>query len=174
MRRLLTLAVLSGGVLCAQSSDNILVQLLQEVQKLRADVAVMGLTAQRSQLVLYRLQLQQQAVARVQMRADQVAQRVQQNERLRADGQTSIRQMETRLETERDPQQRRMLEMQLQSMRPAVERAMAGDPKLQADEADAQRALRDEQLKLQELQNKLDEMEKTLERLVPPQRMQGQ
>lgn len=175
MVRKLFLLLFSATSVFAQSTDAWLELLVMEVRQMRADLATMALTTQRVQLVLYRLQLQQEVVRRAQQRSEIAAARVASLDRARNQGQDELKQLETRLGTETDPLRKRQMEMQLEMVKRQMQRGPQEESQMRAEQADAERDLRAEQARAQELQQKLDEMEKTLERLTaPPQRPPGQ
>src|SRR6266850_5103112 len=70
--RLISLALIGSAAFGqALSVDSVMQSLLAEVRLLRQDLQAVTVTAQRVQIVLYRLQVQESAIARATQRYDQ-------------------------------------------------------------------------------------------------------
>lgn len=144
------LAFLAPSTAFAQSTDSQTLQaLLQEIRQIRNDLYGMTLVAQRVQILLYRIQLQEDAARRTALRYDQKA-------------------AEERLSSLQNPNERAPHEEVAREMKRRAEMWSAEESSYRAAEAAAGSDLRNEQLKLLELQQRLDRLEQQLENYPRP------
>lgn len=164
MRRMVIfLCVLAALPVAAQdkSADSqTLRELLQEVRLLRRDLQTTTVAAQRVQIALYRLQLQDAAVARASRVADDAREHL-----------GSITEQRKQLEAQKrrleeiqnpDPMQRREIEEATPQFKMALDRLDKEQEQWQAKSSDADAQLRVEQGKLDRLHGVLDELEEAL------------
>jgi hypothetical protein len=137
--------------------------LLAEVHQLRMDLQSTTVTAQRVQILLYRVQLQQTTVNRASTHADEVHGKLagaqQSRERV---GQDLQRIQEAINNPATDQNTVKQLQSRLVEMKKSVEMWQSEEQQWQAREIEAQSQLRNEQGKLSELQDTLDKLDKLL------------
>jgi len=117
--------------------------LLEEVRQLRRDLQTATSAAQRVQIALYRLQLQDAAVARA--------------TRL-------VEESHSKLTDLADARDRDQLEQRLADLKRDLERIARDEQQWRAKASQAEQQLRDEQIKLDSLHSLLDQLDQALER----------
>ena len=170
MRRIVSLLFLTSAALVAQSNDSQTLQaILQEVRQLRNDLAGTTVVAQRVQILLYRLQLQGDAVKNAAQRHDQTVTRVNDAERARLDAANGLRTVEERLASlGGNDSQRPVIEAQVIEMKRRVEMWSHDESDRRVVEIAAASDLKREQATLADLQQRLDELERQLQRCAVP------
>lgn len=139
--------------------------LLNEVHQLRLDLQATTVTAQRVQILLYRVQLQQAATARAASRADDAHSRLADAQKQTAAAAAAIRSLQDQAARNVDPKIARDLEAMLAEQKKRLEAWQPDEQQWQAREIDAQSQLRVEQAKLGELQDTLDRLDKALAKM---------
>jgi chromosome segregation ATPase len=137
--------------------------LLAEVRQLRHDLQTTTISAQRAQILLYRLQAQEAVVARVSKRLDDargtLAQLQTDHKHVAAD----IKRFEEFVSnTENSPTERKQTEDILPQLKTRLESLENQEQLEQTKEAEAQEQQRLEQAKLESLQEELERLEKTM------------
>jgi len=170
MRRIASLLLLTSAALVAQSNDSQTLQaILQEVRPLRKDLAGTTVVAQRVQILLYRLQLQGDAVKNAAQRHDQTVAKVNDAERARLDAANGLRTAEERLASlGGNDSQRPVIEAQVSEMKRRVEMWSHDESDRRAVEIAADSDLKREQVTLADLQQRLDELERQLQSYAAP------
>lgn len=164
MRRMVSLLVLASAALAAQTSDSQTLQaILEELRQLRQELAGTTMAAQRVQIVLYRLQIQRDAVKSTEQRHDQAAARVNDAERARLEAANGLKSAEDKLASVADDSQRPPAEAQVHEMKRRVEMWTRDEADRRAVEIAADSELKREQAILADLQQKLDELERQLQ-----------
>jgi chromosome segregation ATPase len=138
-------------------------QLLNEVRLLRHDLAVTTLAVQRTQILLYRLQIADAAMTRATQRADESRTRlaaVQQRHKNRAD---QIQTLEARLNLPPDPSLKESLPDIIAQFKSEMESWAPDEQDAQTRQIDAETQLRTEQAKRDALEAALDKLDKQLE-----------
>jgi len=137
--------------------------LLGEVRQLRKDLQTTTVASQRVQILLYRMQLQQSAVARTQRRLDDVDGKL-------AEAHAGVRRFtseteraETGLNDSQNLASRREVEAMLVRLKAELESQKAAEQELETKEAEAVQQLRSEEAKLVALQDQFDQLDKILE-----------
>jgi len=136
--------------------------LLAEVHQLRLDLQATTVTAQRVQILLYRVQLQQAATARAGARADEAHGKLADAEKQHARVAGDLQQMQDWTNSATDPEKAKVFRAQAADLKRQVEMWSADEQTWQAKDAEAQSLLRVEQAKLDELQDTLDRLDKAL------------
>ena len=138
--------------------------LLSEVRQLKRELQTQSVTTQRTQILFFRLQTQQAAVARASERADNARAKL-------ADTQTTRKKLETeaqgvgdRLEHTDNAAERKDLEGMSQYYKRRLEELGEVQQQEQAKQAEAEDLLRLEESKLNELQTRLDELDRALQK----------
>jgi hypothetical protein len=163
--------LLSAATVFAQAAPSDTLQaLLAEVHQLRLDLQSTTVTAQRVQILLYRVQLQQATVTRATARADDAHGKVEDAKRTQArvtQGLQQLQDQETRLTN--DPTApadvSKQIHRQLLEAKQSLEIWQNDEQQWQAKEIEAQSQLRAEQARLNELQDTLDRLDKALANL---------
>jgi chromosome segregation ATPase len=136
--------------------------LLAEVHQLRLDLQATTVTAQRVQILLYRVQLQQATTARAAARADEAHAKLADAQKHHARDAADLQQMQDWTNTATDPEKAKVFRAQAADLKRQVESWSADEQQWQAKDAEAQSQLRAEQARLDELQDTLDRLDKAL------------
>ena len=164
MRQLAYLFLMVSISALAQTSDSQTLQaILQELRQLRQDLQGTTVVAQRVQILLYRLQLQDDAIKKAVQRHDQIVAKVKDAERARIDATNGLKTAEEKLATLRDQNQRPAVEAEVGEMKRRVDMWFQDESGLRAAEIAADSDLKAEQAKLADLQQRLDQLERQLE-----------
>ena len=139
--------------------------LLAEVHQLRLDLQATTVTAQRVQILLYRVQLQQSTTAKAATRADEVHAKLLDAQKQHSRAAADLQQMQDWASTSADPQKIKIYQAQATDDKRQVEMWSAEEQQWQGKDAEAQSQLRAEQAKLEGLQNTLDQLDKALANL---------
>ncbi len=146
------------------SSDSQTLQaLLAEVHQLRQELRTTTVAAQRVQILLYRLQIQEAAVERAQRRVDEARSALSQTQtevRMMAAG---IKQTEDKISSAQNPVERKQQEDLLVQFKAGLQSQESSAQQSQARESIAEQDLRTEQTKLNALQDQLDRLDKSLD-----------
>jgi chromosome segregation ATPase len=153
------------GGLTAQQPD-VLVSLLSEVKGLRAAMEQMASAGPRIQLALGRLQLQEQRVATLVRRLDDVRSQLREVEGAAQETARQIAQLEESLRESHPAPMVRELEGQLAAMKAQNGAATAAYQRLTVDEAAVAAEVATEQGRWTEINQRLEELERALTR--PP------
>jgi DNA repair exonuclease SbcCD ATPase subunit len=138
--------------------------LLSEVRQLRQDLQATTIASQRAQILIYRLQGQEAAVARASQRLDEVRDKLDRIQAERKHLAAEVKQDEDFIaNSENPPAQQKVLEDRLSQLKSELESAEDSEQQEQAQEIDAEQHLRAEEAKLSDLQDQLDRLDKALE-----------
>jgi chromosome segregation ATPase len=148
----------------APGDSQTLQALLSEVRQLRQDLQTTTVAAQRAQILIYRLQGQEAAVARASQRLDEVRDKLARVQDERRHLATDVKQHEDFISnTENPPAQRKVLEDRLPQLKSELESRGNLEQQQLTQEIDAEQHLRAEEVKLSDLQDQLDRLDKALE-----------
>lgn len=147
----------------APTDSQTLQALLLEVRQLRQDLQTTTIAAQRTQILLYRLQGQEAAVARASQRLEEVREMLAGAQAERKHLAAEIKQHEEIIGKENSPEQRKLLEDRLPEEKARLESFESQEQQEQAKELDAEQQLRTEESKLSNLHDQLERLDKTLE-----------
>jgi DNA repair exonuclease SbcCD ATPase subunit len=149
----------------ATSTDSQTLQaLLAEVRQLRKELRTTTLAAQRVQILLYRLQIQEAAVGRAERRVDEARSALSQTQtevKMMASG---IKQIEDKVSNAQNPVERKRQEDLLAKFKAELESQEDSEQQLQMKVSEAELELKTEQSKRTALQDELDSLDKFLER----------
>jgi len=152
------------------SESQTLQALLFEVRQLRQDLQTMTIAVQRAQILLYRSQGQEAAVARASQRLDGARERLAaiQDQRgaptQREPWAADIKRQEDFLSnTENPPAQRKEIEDGLPPQKTRLESLKNEEQQRQTQEIEAEQQLRAEEVRLSDLRDQLDRLDKALE-----------
>jgi hypothetical protein len=138
--------------------------LLTEVRQLRQDLRTTTVAAQRSQILMYRLQGQEAAVLRASHRLDEAREMLARTREDRKLVAGNIKQNEEfASNSENSPTQRKSVENSLAEFKERLESLESDEQQRQSREIEAEQQLRTEEARLSDLRNQLDRLDKTLE-----------
>ncbi len=138
--------------------------LLSEVRQLRQDLQTTTIAGQRAQILIYRLQGQEAAVARASQRLDEARDKLARIEEQRQQVVTAIKRTEGLISnTDNPPTQRKELEDSLAQFKTRLESLENQEQQPQTREIEAQQQLRAEEVRLSDLRDQLDRLDKALE-----------
>jgi len=138
--------------------------LLSEVRQLRQDLQTTTIAAQRAQILIYRLQGQEAAVARASQRLDEAREKLARIQDERKHVATDVKQQEDFISnTENPPTQRKEVEGVLPRLKTRLESLENEEQQRQAREIEAEQQLRAEEVRLSDLRDQLDRLDKALE-----------
>ena len=161
-----------GCLLCATTclgqsapGDSQLLQaLLSEVRQLRQELRTTTIAAQRSQILICRLQGQEESVARASQRLDEIREKLARTQDERKHLAADVKQTEDLVNnTDNTTAQRKAFENRLAEVKTRLESSESDKQKDQSQEIDAEQQLREEETKLTDLRDQLDRLDKTLE-----------
>jgi hypothetical protein len=149
----------------SSSTDSQTLQaLLAEVRQLRHDLQTTTIAAQRAQILLHRLQGQEDSTARASRRVEDARGRLAETQSSRQKLVTDIKQHEEFIgNAENPPRERKEVEDVLPRLKERLQSMENEEQQRQTREIEAEDQLRAERAKLSELQNQLDQLEKVLE-----------
>ena len=136
--------------------------ILAEIHQLRQDLQSTTVTAQRVQILLYRVQLQQGATSRALTRADEIHSKLASAEEARARNAKDVEAIQECVNTATEPSKVKECQEALVEKKRSLEIWQIDEQQLQAKDAEAQSQLRAEQAKLDQLQETLDRLDKAL------------
>jgi len=165
---LLLLAGLLFATTCfgqsAPGDSQTLQALLSEVRQLRQELRTTTIAAQRSQILIYRLQGQEASAARASQRLDEAREKLARTQDERRHVAADVKQTEDFVNNADNPTaQRKALENRLSELKTRLESSESNEQKDQSQEIDAEQQLRAEETKLGDLRDQLDRLDKTLE-----------
>ncbi len=138
--------------------------LLSEVRQLRQDLQTTIIAAQRAQILLYRLQGQEAAVARASERLDEAREMLTGAQSERKHQAAEVKQHEDFISnTENSSAQRKEFENRLPEDKARLESFENLEQQQQARETEAEQQLRAEEAKFSDLRDKLDRLDKALD-----------
>lgn len=145
----------------AQTTDSqTLRAILDEIRQLRHDLQTTSVASQRVQIALYRVQLQDAAVARARRAVEDAHQQLAKATDERQHRSAQIRQIEDNPPQNAD--ERRQMEEVDKQFKLELERLSTQEQEAQARSSDAESQLRSEQNKLDSLHDVLDQLDQAL------------
>src|SRR5207253_319672 len=138
--------------------------LLSEVRQLRQDLQTTTIAGQRAQILIYRLQGQEAAVARASQRLEEAREKLAriQDERKHVAADVKLQEDFTS-NMENPPTQRKELEGVVARSKTRLESLESQEQQLQTREIDAEQQLRAEEVRLSDLRDQLERLDKALE-----------
>lgn len=148
----------------ASGDSQTLQALLLEVRQLRVDLRTTSMAAQRAQILLYRLQGEEAAVARASQRFEEAREKVAAIQDQREHVATNIKEFEDFIgNTENPSGKRKELEDRLPQFKTRLESLKGEEQQRQTREIEAEQQLRAEEARLSDLREQLDRLDKALE-----------
>lgn len=146
------------------SDSQTLRDILTEIRRLRQDLQTTSVASQRVQIALYRLQLQDAAVAKASRAADDAREKLNQTANERKRTAEIIEQWQNTLESGTvQENQRRQMQASMPGMKSRLEQLTKDEAQWQARVADADERREQEQSKFESLQTVLDELDRALQ-----------
>ncbi|HJZ65903.1 MAG TPA: hypothetical protein VKD70_16365 [Candidatus Acidoferrum sp.] len=142
--------------------------ILEEVRQLRMDLHSTAATVERAQIILYRMRIQADIVARLSQRVEESQERLRQVKNAQAQNAARIKTIEDTIDQTQDGNDRKHLEDELSSRKGQIERFSTQQQELETRESEQSSQLRLEQSKLDDLQANLDQLQKNLENAARP------
>ncbi len=137
--------------------------LLAEMRQLRQELRTTTVAAQRVQIFLYRLQIQEGAVERAQRRVDEARSTLSQTQLEMKMMAYTIKEIEDKVSNAQNSIERKRQEDLLAKFKAELESQQNSEQQSQARESEAEQDLKTEQAKLNALQDQLDRLDKSLE-----------
>jgi chromosome segregation ATPase len=138
--------------------------LLSEVRQLRQDLQTTTIAAQRAQILIYRLQGQEAAVARASQRLDEAREKLARIQDERKHVAADVKQHEDFISnTENPPTERKEVDAVLPRLKTKLESLESEEQQRQTREIETEQQLRAEEVRLSDLRDQLDRLDKTLE-----------
>jgi predicted RNase H-like nuclease (RuvC/YqgF family) len=138
--------------------------LLSEVRLLRQDLQATTIAGQREQILIYRLQGQEAAVARASQRLDEAREKLARIQEERKHVAADVKRNEDFANNSENPAaERKQVEDMLSQLKRTVESLENQEQQLQTREIDAEQQLRTEEVRLSDLRDQLDRLDKALE-----------
>lgn len=148
----------------APADSQTLQALLSEVRQLRKDLQTTTVASHRVQILLYRMQSQQAAVARAQQRVNEADSRLADAKGAVRHFTSEIESAEAALNDSQNATQRQQLEQILAANKRELEPQKLAEQEWETKAAEAVQNLRSEETKLTALEDQLDRVDKDLER----------
>jgi len=139
--------------------------LLSEVRQLRQDLQTTTIAGQRAQILIYRLQGEEAAVARASQRLDDVRDRLARVQDERKHVAADIKKFDDSVNSAEntDAQRKEIEEGLLPQLKARLESLESQEQQLQMREVESEQQLRTEEIRLSELREQLDRLDKALE-----------
>ena len=137
--------------------------LLVEMRQLRQELRTATFAAQRVQILLYRLQIQEAAVERAQRRVDEARSALSQTQAEVRVAASSIKDTEDKVTNAQNPVEKKRQEDLLTKLKAYLESQENSAQQSQTKESEIEQELRTEQAKLNALQDQLDRLDRSLE-----------
>ncbi len=159
---------LSGPAFGQTATDSQTLQaLLAEVRQLRQELRATAITAQRSQILLHRLQVQELVVARASQRLDDARAKLAEVQASHKTTAAQIQQYNDVKEHIENPTAKKQFEDAIVQLQAKLEAQASEEQQRQAREIEADEQLRVEQGKLTALQDQLDQLDRELRNSMP-------
>ena len=140
--------------------------LLTEVRQLRQELQTNSAAGQRTQILFFRLQTQETAVARVSQRVDDARAKLAETQATRKNLEGEAKRAQDTLEHTDNAVERKSLEDMVRYLKRRSEALGEEEQQRQAKQIEVEDLLRIEQAKLNDFQARLDELDKTLQKSV--------
>jgi hypothetical protein len=141
--------------------------LLSEVRQLRQELETYSATAQRTQILFFRLQNQQAATTRASERVDDARTKLTETQTARKKMEIEAKGVHDKLESNENAPERKDLEAMETYYKRRLEELAEEEQQRQTKQIEAEDQLRIEQAKLSDLQARLDDLDKALQKSSP-------
>ena len=160
----LSLLLISSPALgqAAPTESPTLLALLAEVRQLRQDLQTSAIAARKAQVLIYRLHVQEEAVAHASQRLEEAKSSIEQLRARRKYQEFQIKQYESMKDRSENDAQRKQFEDAITQLKAQMEAFVAEDQEAQMKEMDLEQQSRTEQAKLGQLQDELDRLDQAV------------
>jgi len=145
-----------------QTESTTLQALLAEIRQLRQDLQTSAIAARRAQILIYRLHVQEAAVARASQRLDETKSSIEQLRARRKYQEIQIKQYENMKDRAENAAQRHQFEDAITEIKAQMEALVPEEQETQMRETEFEQQSRIEQAKLDQLQNELDRLDQAV------------
>ena len=145
-----------------QTESTTLQALLAEIRQLRQDLQTSAIAARRAQILIYRLHVQEAAVARASQRLDEAKSSIEQLRARRKYQEIQIKQYENMKDRAENAAQRKQFEDAITEIKAQTEALVPEEQEAQMRETEFEQQSRIEQAKLDQLQNELDRLDQAV------------
>ena len=168
---MLRLPILALGVLffsspalgqATQAESTTVQALLAEIRQLRQDLQTSAIAARRAQILIYRLHVQEAAVARASQHLDEAKSSVEQLRARRKYQEFQIKRYEDMKDRAENATQRKQFEDAINELKAQTEALVPEEQEAQMRENELEQQSRIEQAKLDQLQNELDRLDQAV------------
>ena len=136
--------------------------LLTEIRQLRQDLQTSAIAARRAQILIYRLYVQEAAVANVSQRLDEAKSSIEQLRARRKYYEIQIKQDEGMRDHAENATQRKQFEDAITGLKAQMEEWVPEEQEMQIRETELEQQSRIEQAKLGQLQDELDRLDQAV------------
>ena len=136
--------------------------LLSEVRLLRQDLQTSAIAARKAQILIYRLHVQEAAVARASQRLDQAKLGVEQCRAQKNYQAVQIKRYEAMKDRAEDAAQRKQFDDAITDLKAQMEASVPEEQEAQINETKLDEELRIEQSKLEQLEEELDRLDRAV------------
>jgi chromosome segregation ATPase len=160
----LSLLLISSPALgqAAPTESPTLLALLAEVRQLRQDLQTSAIAARKAQILIYRLHVQEQAVAHASQRLEEAKSSIEQLRNSRKYQEFQIKQYESMKDRSENDAQRKQFEDGIAQLKAQMEAFVSEEQEAQMKEMDLEQQSRAEQAKLGQLQDELDRLDQAV------------
>jgi len=139
-----------------------LLALLAEVRQLRQDLQTSAIAARKAQILIYRLHVQEEAVAHASQRLEEAKSSIEQLRARRKYQEIQIKQYESMKDRSENESQRKQFEDAITQLKAQMEAFVSEEQEAQMKEMDLEQQSRTEQAKLGQLQDELDRLDQAV------------
>ncbi len=136
--------------------------MLAEIRQLRQDLQTSAIAARKAQILIYRLQLQEAAVAHASQRLDEAKSSAEQLQARRKYQEIQIKQYETLKDRAENAAQRQQFEDAIFELKAQTEAWAVEEQEAHRKESELEQQSRIEQAKLDQLQDELDRLDRAV------------
>jgi chromosome segregation ATPase len=160
----LSLLLFSSSALgqAAPAESPTLLALLAEVRQLRQDLQTSAIAARKAQILIYRLHVQEEAVAHASQRLEEAKSSIEQLRARRRYQEFQIKQYEGMKDRDENDAQRKQFEDAITQLKAQMEALASEEQEAQMKEMDLEQQSRTEQAKLGQLQDELDRLDQAV------------
>jgi chromosome segregation ATPase len=164
-------AVLAFGLLLSSSSalgqatpteSQTLQAVLAEIRQLRQELQTSAIAARRAQILIYRLHVQEDAVANVSQRLDEAKSSIERLQANRENHESEIKRFEEMKDRPENAAQRKQFEDAITEFKAQIEALLHEEQEAQMKETELEQQSRIEQAKLGQLQDELDRLDQAV------------
>jgi chromosome segregation ATPase len=160
----LSLLLFSSSALgqAAPAESPTLLALLAEVRQLCQDLQTSAIAARKAQILIYRLHVQEEAVAHASQRLEEAKSSIEQLRARRRYQEFQIKQYEGMKDRDENDAQRKQFEDAITQLKAQMEALASEEQEAQMKEMDLEQQSRTEQAKLGQLQDELDRLDQAV------------